>query len=357
MLQGTLTPEQSALLDSADQSITELPSLNQALVTGGINSAGQILKSATFVKSSSASITTDKNDYEPGQIVTITGSGFQPKEQVDIYFHEFPEEYPDIFSPPSRTSRAIFQSPNLLRKKSIFGRVFTLTAIGGASGFTAQTAFKDARLNTINVAGQNPNPVSAGSNATFTVTVGFNGNATSCTVDLSISGLPVGASFVSFSQNPVTGSGVAGVNSILTISTNAALAGGTHPFTVTAATRSGCQNHPASLTGNANLVVAQTFSVTFNATPISDVPNGTTVLSVTIGAGPSTAVTKAELPKTFNNIASGTNVSYSYVSPLAASATKQYRWISTSGTGNASAQTGQTGSFNITSNSTVSVST
>ena len=92
-----LTPEQLALLDRADQSITELPSRNQALVAGGINSAGQILNSAKLVSSSSASVTTDKTDYAPGQIVTITGSGFQPNEQVDIYFHEFPEEYPDIF--------------------------------------------------------------------------------------------------------------------------------------------------------------------------------------------------------------------------------------------------------------------
>src|SRR5688572_6910833 len=63
MLQGVMTPEQSALLDRADQSITELPSRNQALVAGGINSAGQILNSAKLVSSSTASVTTDKTDY------------------------------------------------------------------------------------------------------------------------------------------------------------------------------------------------------------------------------------------------------------------------------------------------------
>ena len=88
LLQGVLTPEELALLDRADQSITELPSRNQALVAGGINSAGQILNSAKLVSSSKASVTTDKTDYAPGQIVTITGSGFQPNEPVDIYFHE-----------------------------------------------------------------------------------------------------------------------------------------------------------------------------------------------------------------------------------------------------------------------------
>jgi hypothetical protein len=53
LLQGVLTAEQLALLDRTDQSITELPSRNQVLVTGWINSAGQILNSATLVKSSS----------------------------------------------------------------------------------------------------------------------------------------------------------------------------------------------------------------------------------------------------------------------------------------------------------------
>jgi hypothetical protein len=71
LLQGVLTSEQLALLDRADQSITELPSRNQALVAGGINSTGQILNSAKLVNSSSASVTTDKTDYAPGQIVTI----------------------------------------------------------------------------------------------------------------------------------------------------------------------------------------------------------------------------------------------------------------------------------------------
>ena len=80
LLQGVLTPEQLALLNRADQSITELPSRNQALVAGGVNNAGQILNSAKLVSSSAASVTTDKTDYAPGQIVTITGSGFQPNE-------------------------------------------------------------------------------------------------------------------------------------------------------------------------------------------------------------------------------------------------------------------------------------
>ena len=144
LLQGVLTPEQLALLDRADHSITELPSRNQALVAGGIDSAGQILNSAKLVSSSKASVTTDKTDYAPGQIVTITGNGFQPNEQVHIYFHEFPEEYPDIFLSAVANQQGNFVVAEFAPQQIDLGRIFTLSAIGQTSGFTAQTAFKDA---------------------------------------------------------------------------------------------------------------------------------------------------------------------------------------------------------------------
>ena len=92
LLSTTLTPEQLALLDRADHTITELSSQNQALVAGGISSAGQVLNSASLVSSSPASVTTDKTDYAPDTIVTITGKGFQPNEDVAMALHERPDQ-------------------------------------------------------------------------------------------------------------------------------------------------------------------------------------------------------------------------------------------------------------------------
>ena len=80
----------------------------------------------------------------PGQIVTISGSGFQPNEQVAIYFHEFPEEYPDIFLSAVANQQGNFVTAGFAPQQIDLGRIFTLTAIGQSSGFTAQTAFKDA---------------------------------------------------------------------------------------------------------------------------------------------------------------------------------------------------------------------
>src|ERR1044071_441575 len=153
LLQGVLSSEQTTLLDRSDHSITELPSRNQALVAGGINSANQFLNSAKLVSSSKASVTTDKTDYAPGQIVTITGSGFQPNEQVDIYFHEFPEEYPDVFLTATANQQGNFVTADFAPKEIDLGRIFTLTAIGQSSGFTAQTAFKDAKSVTLSLTG------------------------------------------------------------------------------------------------------------------------------------------------------------------------------------------------------------
>ena len=167
LLQGILTAEQLSLLDRADQSITELPSRNQALVAGGVNSAGQVLNSAKLVSSSKASVTTDKTDYAPGQIVTITGSGFQPNEQVYIYFHEFPEEYPDIFLSAVANQQGNFVIAEFAPQEIDIGRIFTLTAIGQTSGFAAQTAFKDA----LSVTSVSPNsgPTTGGTSVTISV--------------------------------------------------------------------------------------------------------------------------------------------------------------------------------------------
>src|SRR5437773_7702929 len=84
------------LRDRTGETITELPQTNQALVVGGINSSGTYLSSASVLGSSPASITTDKLDYAPGTTAIVTGSGFQPNEQVDLIFHEDPHTQTEL---------------------------------------------------------------------------------------------------------------------------------------------------------------------------------------------------------------------------------------------------------------------
>lgn len=38
-----------------------------------------------------ATVTTDKDDYAPGEYVIITGTGWEPGERVDFHFEETPK--------------------------------------------------------------------------------------------------------------------------------------------------------------------------------------------------------------------------------------------------------------------------
>jgi hypothetical protein len=97
----------------------------------------------------SATVMTDKSDYAPGTIVTITGSGWQAGETITLQLVESPL----IDTPPTMTAVAdangnIFNnqfSPDLYD----VGITFTLTATGNSSGLQAQTKFTDASDSTI----------------------------------------------------------------------------------------------------------------------------------------------------------------------------------------------------------------
>src|SRR5436309_7730521 len=184
LLRTSLTQEQLDLLDHADQTITELPSQNKALVAGGVNSAGQVLNSASLVQSSPASVTTDKTDYAPDTIVTITGRGFQPNEDVALTLHERPDDYADPGFVATADEQGNFIFMQFAPQTIDIGRTFTLTAIGQSSGFTAQTAFTDAVTVTVSCS---PNPVAVNSPTTCTAT-GSGNNTAHATIKWSTSG-------------------------------------------------------------------------------------------------------------------------------------------------------------------------
>jgi hypothetical protein len=298
LLQGVLTTEQLALLDRADQSITELPSLNQALVAGGVNSAGQVLNSAKLVKSSSASITTDKNDYAPGQIVTITGSGFQPNEQVDIYFHEFPEEYPDIFLSAVANQQGNFVVAEFAPQEIDVGRVFTLTAIGKSSGFTAQTAFKDNKNLTVTKGGTGSGTITSSPSG---ASGPANGTSINCNVSCSSQTLafddnqPVTLTATAANGSNFAGWSVAGGASNLSAGcTSAAM---TCQFNM--------NNKAITVTATFNAVVATSLTVSSS----SGIYRGTVNLSATLTrASNSTAVSAKTITFTLNGATAGTAI-------------------------------------------------
>jgi hypothetical protein len=92
----------------------------------------------------SATVTTDKADYAPGTIVTITGSGWQPGETVTLSFVESPliDTHPDLTAVADDNGN-IFNNQFSPDEHDI-NITFTLTATGGTSGLQAQTTFTDA---------------------------------------------------------------------------------------------------------------------------------------------------------------------------------------------------------------------
>jgi hypothetical protein len=133
-----------ALLDRSGHTVTEIPQSNLALVAGGASGAGQILNTVAVLNSSTATVTTDKVDYAPGQLVTMTGTGFQPNEAVTIVLHEQQTGQPDRTFTSVADSQGNFTNTDFTTEPPHFGVTFVLTARGQSSGFVAQTSFTDA---------------------------------------------------------------------------------------------------------------------------------------------------------------------------------------------------------------------
>ncbi|HET6203208.1 MAG TPA: MBG domain-containing protein [Planctomycetota bacterium] len=201
-----------------------------------------------------ATIRTDADDYAPGDIVTITGAGWQPGEVVTLVLQEVPTTHPwRVLSATADSTGNLFHN-GWAPEEHDLGVRFFLTAYGFAS--QAQITFTDAnKLGFVTVGAPSPDPVAAGNAATFTVTVlrgdgpgSFNANLTVTT------GLPAGAS-ASFSPNPVSFTPQEdSKTSSLTISTTAgSTASGDYPFTVKA---SRTDNSNDSASGSGTLAVA-----------------------------------------------------------------------------------------------------
>jgi uncharacterized repeat protein (TIGR01451 family) len=111
-----------------------------------------------------ATVSTDKDDYTPGDTVTVTGTGWEPGETVSLLFHE--DANPPIH--PDKTLNAvadelghIFNHEYDIDSTDI-GIRFTLTATGQTSGRTAQATFTDNKTLTVALTGGGLGTVTGG---------------------------------------------------------------------------------------------------------------------------------------------------------------------------------------------------
>ncbi|MFN6962583.1 MAG: YDG domain-containing protein [Pyrinomonadaceae bacterium] len=129
------------LVDRSAQTITELGST--ALVAGGIDSSGAAINSFSTVGSSSATVTTDKLDYAPGQTAVISGTNWQPGEIVEIVLHEDPHTHTERRLTATADANGAFRA-NYPVEQHDLNVTFIVGAKGQSSGRTAQTTFTDA---------------------------------------------------------------------------------------------------------------------------------------------------------------------------------------------------------------------
>jgi hypothetical protein len=97
-----------------------------------------VLAAANSTKKS-ATVTTNKSDYAPGDTVTIMGSGFAPNESVSLRIVDSNKNKPwDSFATPDALGN--FSNSQFAVQKD-FGVNFSLTATGLSSDVTATTTF------------------------------------------------------------------------------------------------------------------------------------------------------------------------------------------------------------------------
>jgi hypothetical protein len=116
-----------------------------------------------------ATIKTDKNDYAPGELAVITGSGWQPDEEVTLLFQEDPAVHEDYVLKLAADSDGNISWNQWAPERHDFGVRFYLTATGTKS--RAQVTFTDAAADTSVTVGCSPGSVASGSATICTTTV------------------------------------------------------------------------------------------------------------------------------------------------------------------------------------------
>ncbi|HEX4949105.1 MAG TPA: YDG domain-containing protein [Blastocatellia bacterium] len=238
--------------DSGDTNVT----------AGGVDSNGNTLDSVVEEVTAPATVSTDQTDYYPGDVATITGTGFKSNQTVSLMLERDPPT-PATTTWTVQTDGAGNFTTTYDVVATDLGVSFILTASGQPDGPYAQTTFTDSpKVQIVAVGAQSTlsNPVTAGNSTTYTVEVTRGtGNDALPDVNLSISGLPTGASG-SFSPNPLSfpaSSPNIKLSTTLTITTSSTLTpAGTYTFTVTAT--KGTSSDTASGTGTLNVASACT---------------------------------------------------------------------------------------------------
>src|SRR5213080_2622205 len=120
---------------------TDAPS--RLLKTGVHTLILAVLCAARLAEADSATVSTDKLDYPPGQTVVITGSGWAPGEAVSLLLERDPLTHANqVFFSLADSGGSLSDSEYVVQSYDL-GVTFTLTATGLTSGNVARATFTD----------------------------------------------------------------------------------------------------------------------------------------------------------------------------------------------------------------------
>ena len=100
---------------------------------------------ATFAATSAfaQTVTTDRSDYHPGNIVSIIGNGWVPGEIVTLVIREDPATNPDVSLSVTADAGGNFETEDFTVPDNAADSNYTVTA-SNLLGATAQIAFTDS---------------------------------------------------------------------------------------------------------------------------------------------------------------------------------------------------------------------
>jgi galactose oxidase-like protein len=134
------------LLERADYSSAEIDGMNLSVIAGGAGKAGEDLRSVVVLESPSASITTNKTEYQPGERPVISGSGFQPHETISVVRQEARPTHKRKSVEVVADDLGNFTTSDMSFADFQQAVTYTLTAMGERSAYVAQTTYENVRL-------------------------------------------------------------------------------------------------------------------------------------------------------------------------------------------------------------------
>jgi hypothetical protein len=181
--------------------ITE-PTPDRTPATGGSASRGPTVAFATTTTEDGLSISTDKDDYQPGDTVHLTGNGWPSNDVLDIQLDDEPATHPSHTWRINVGEDGTFHDSTYVVDVGDLGVTFTLTATSPATGRSLTVQFTDAAPSAVSYTLNGttftfPAPPPANQNAGNPITVASGALVTVNVTATTVAGTPGGANWQS----------------------------------------------------------------------------------------------------------------------------------------------------------------